>query len=295
MEATFRSEEMSSITVPSNSGASARPTPERELRHREDRRLLDRHRRTGDPAAREALVRRFLPLVRSIAGRYRHTSEPFDDLVQVGSVGLLKAIDRFDPDLQTAFTTFAVPTIAGEIQRHFRDRTWSLKVPRGAQDAALRLAGAERDLEGTLGRSPTTAEIAETLGVSIEHVLDARAAALARSTESLDQPWGDEEPEGRRRLDTYQVEEGGFTAAEDTATLAGLLQYLDGREREALRLRFEEDLTQAEIGERIGCSQMHVSRVVRGAIARLATIHEAQVAACVGGTSTAACGREAMP
>lgn len=161
---------------------------------------------------------------------------------------MLKAIERFDPARQTAFSTFAVPTIAGEIKRHFRDRTWSVKVPRGAQEAVQRLTRAERELEGVLGRSPTTAEIAAALEVSIEEVLDARAAALARRTESLDRPHGDAGEDGSASSTSTRWRRPGFAAAEDAATLAHLLGYLDAREREVLRLRFEEDLMQVEIG-----------------------------------------------
>ena len=256
-----------------------RRTPEREARWREDRQLFDRYRSTGDPAIREAIVKRFLPLVVRCAAQYRSTSEPLDDLVQVGSLGLLRAIERFDPDRGTAFASFAVPTIVGEIKRHFRDRTWSVKVPRSAQEAVQRMKRAELDLEGALGRSPTTSELAEALGVRIEDVLETREAALARSTESLDRPYDDTSMDARRSIDLFQVEETGFAAAEDSATLARLLPYLDAREREVLRLRYEEDLLQAEIGERLGCSQMHVSRLIRGAIARLATVHESQAVA----------------
>jgi RNA polymerase sigma-B factor len=250
-------------------------TQEREARRTEDRRLCDRYRRTRDPAVRETIVRRFLPLVRSLARRYSDRNEPFDDLMQVGSIGLLKAIERFDPDRQIAFSSFAVPTILGEIKRHFRDRTWSVKVPRGAQEKAARVGRVESDLEASLGRSPTTAEIAAALQIGVEDVLDARSASLARSTKSLDSPYG-EDRDGQRGIDVYQIEETGFAAAEDAAMLDGLLTCLDARQREVLRLRFEEDLTQAEIGARVGCSQMHASRLIRGAIARLAAAQSAQ-------------------
>jgi RNA polymerase sigma-B factor len=249
---------------------------EHEARRSEDQRLFESYRRTGDRAIQEALVMRFLPLVRGLAWRYCHTtSEPFDDLMQVGSLGLLKAIERYDPDRETAFSSFAVPTISGELKRHFRDRTWSVKVPRGAQERARRLDSAERELEVTLGRSPTTVEIAAALAMSVEDVLDARSAALGRSTESLERPNGTD-PDGQRLIDVYATEEAGFAAAENTDLLAGLLPFLTPREREVLRLRFEEELTQAEIGQRVGCSQMHVSRLIRGAIARLAAVDREQ-------------------
>ena len=196
-------------------------TPEREAGWRRDRELFDRYRRTGDPALHEAIVRRFLPLVRQLAGQYTQTSEPLDDLVQVGSLGLLKAIARFDPDRGLAFSTFAVPTIAGEIKRHFRDRTWSVRVPRSAQEAVQRVARAERELKATLRRSPTTSEIAAALGVSIEAVREARAHA--RSPELLEQPVSSGQPEGRRRIDRFQIEEVGFSAAEDAVVAVARL------------------------------------------------------------------------
>jgi RNA polymerase sigma-B factor len=241
----------------------------------DDVRLFDRYRRTGDQAVRETIVMRFLPLVRRMARRYGYTSEPFDDLMQVASIGLLKAIERFDPDREIAFASFAVPTISGELKRHFRDRTWSVSVPRGAQERARRVRWAEGELEAALGRAPTTAEIAADLKIGIEEVLDARIAAFARISGSLDSPHGDD-PGGQRPVDLYPVEDAGFAAAEDTALLGTLLPSLDNRQREVLRLRFEEDLTQAEIGERIGCSQMHASRLIRGAIARLAVVQSEQ-------------------
>ncbi len=241
----------------------------------DDVRLFDRYRRTGDPAVRETIVMRFLPLVRRMARRYGYTSEPFDDLMQVGSIGLLKAIERFEPDREIAFASFAIPTISGELKRYFRDLTWSVRVPRGAQESARRVRWAEGELEAALGRSPTTAEIAADLKIGVEEVLDARIASFARTTDSLDSPLGDD-PDGQRPADVFPIEDAGFAAAEDTALLGDLLPFLDKRQREVLRLRFQEDLTQAEIGERIGCSQMHASRLIRGAIARLAAVQREQ-------------------
>jgi RNA polymerase sigma-B factor len=249
--------------------------PAHEVRRKKDRRLFERYRNTGDPAVHETIVRRFLPLVRRMARGYGHTSEPYDDLLQVGSIGLLRAIERFDPDREIAFASFAIPTISGELKRHFRDRTWSVRVPRGAQERAWRVRWAEGELEVTLGRSPTTAEIAAALEISVEEVLDARTVALARDAKSLDSPHAGD-PDGQRAIDVYPIEEAGFAAAEDAALLGGLLSCLDDRGREVLRLRFEEDLTQAEIGARIGCSQMHASRLIRGAIARLAAVQTQQ-------------------
>jgi RNA polymerase sigma-B factor len=232
------------------------------------------YRSTGDPAAREAIVTRFLPLVRMLAGRYQHTSEPYDDLVQVGAIGLLKAIERFDVDRSTAFSSFAVPTISGEIKRHFRDRTWIVNVPRTAKELIQRMPRAERALEAKLGRSPTSQEMAEALGVGVEEVVDARVASQTRSPAPLDAP-RDSEPGRPRGFDVVQ-EEAGFAAVEDAVTLDRMFEHLDDRDREILRLYVQEDLTQKAIAQRVGLSQMHVSRLMRAAITRLADIHEVQ-------------------
>ncbi len=268
----------SQIATPSSVARRSLPPPSggpptrADARWREDRRLFVHYRSTGDPAAREAIVTRFLPLVRTLAGRYQHTSEPYDDLVQAGAIGLLKAIERFDVDRSVAFSSFAVPTISGEIKRHFRDRTWIVNVPRRAKELIRRMPHAERALEAKLGRSPTSQEMAEVLGVRVEDVVDARMASQTRSPTPLDAPRDDERPRG---LDVPQ-EEAGFAAVEDAATLERLLQHLDERDREILRLYVEEDLTQKAIAQRIGLSQMHVSRLMRAAITRLADIHETQ-------------------
>ena len=259
-------------------GAEPRePTREADARWREDRRLFLHYRSTGDPAAREAIVTRFLPLVRMLAGRYQQTSEPYDDLVQVGAIGLLKAIERFDVDRSIAFTSFAVPTISGEIKRHFRDRTWIVNVPRTVKEIVQRMPRAERALEAKLGRSPTSQEMADVLGVRLEDVVDARLASQTRNPTPLDAP-RDGEPGSPRGVDLPQ-EEAGFAAVEDAATLERMLQYLGERDREILRLHVEEDLTQKAIAQRVGLSQMHVSRLMRSAITRLADIHEAQFVA----------------
>jgi RNA polymerase sigma-B factor len=158
---------------------------DRAARTREDRRLLERYHRHGDPAAREALVERFLPLARQLARRYQRGGEPLDDLVQVASLGLLKAIDRFEPDRPTAFSSFAVPTILGELKRHFRDRGWSVRVPRDLQEMTVRVDRTAEALAGELGRAPTPAEIGERIGITTEQVLEAREAAGAYRAVSL--------------------------------------------------------------------------------------------------------------
>jgi RNA polymerase sigma-B factor len=235
----------------------------------EERRLFDRYRRGDDTAARAALAERFLPLARKLARRYQGGGEPLDDLVQVAALGLLKAIDRFDPERGTAFSTFAVPTILGELKRHFRDTGWSLRVPRDLQELAARVARESDLLLHELGRVPTPAEIAERLEVSTEQVVEAHQAAAAHRADSLDRVSSDDDREGRHVADTLGDEDPGFSQAEHAATLGFLMSVLSDREREILRLRFAEDLTQSEIGDRVGLSQMHVSRVLRQAIERL--------------------------
>ena len=251
---------------PGNGGA--RPKGDRETRAREDRRLLERYHHEGDPAAREALVERFLPLARQLARRYQRGGEPLDDLIQVASLGLLKAIDRFEPDRPSAFSSFAVPTILGELKRHFRDRGWSVRVPRDLQEMAVRVERVAEELSRGLGRAPTPGEIAEHLGATTEQVLEAREAAGAYRAVSLDRPRDDDE-EGDGMTETMGAEDPGFHLAEAAATVEQLMSALSDREREVLRLRFEEDLTQSEIGARVGVSQMHVSRLIRQAVTRL--------------------------
>ena len=254
-------------TAQEDSGG-AYPAEDRATRAREDRRLLERYHRDGDPAAREALVERFLPLARQLARRYQRGGESLDDLVQVASLGLLKAIDRFEPDRTTAFSSFAVPTILGELKRHFRDRGWSVRVPRDLQEMAVRVDRVADEMARSLGRAPTPAELADEIGTTPERVLEAREAAGAYRAVSLDRS-RDEDEEGEGVADVFGAEDPGFGLAEDAATVERLMSVLSDREREVLRLRFAEDLTQSEIGARIGVSQMHVSRLIRQAIVRL--------------------------
>jgi RNA polymerase sigma-B factor len=242
---------------------------DRLARAREDRRLLVRLHHHGDPAAREALVDRFLPLARQLARRYQHGGEQLDDLIQVASLGLLKAIDRFDPARETAFSSFAVPTILGELKRHFRDKGWSVRVPRDLQELAVRVERVSDELGREIGRAPSVSEIAEQIGTTAEQVLEAREASAAYRAVSLDRPRDDDDEGDAGMADSFGVEDPGFGVAEDAATVERLMRVLTDREREVLRLRFAEDLTQSEIGERVGVSQMHVSRLIRHAIAQL--------------------------
>jgi RNA polymerase sigma-B factor len=190
-----------------------------------------------------------------------------DDLDQVASLGLLKAIERFDPERGIAFSTFAVPTISGELKRYFRDLGWAVRVPREIRELTLHLTRATEELAGEYGRSPTAAELASRTSASIEQVLEARAAVTAHHPDSLDQPSPDD---GEERLAAMPGgEDPGFARAEDVAYVDRLLRELSDRERAVVRLRFEQDLTQAEIGRRLGVSQMQVSRLLRRSIATL--------------------------
>ncbi len=231
-------------------------------------RLVRAH--AGDAHSRAQLVERYLPLARQLARRYQHGDEPLDDLIQVASLGLLKAVDRFDPGRGVAFSSYAVPTIVGELKRHFRDRTWSLRVPRELQEMALRTDRAVARLAVDLRLQPTVPEIADALDCTEEQVLEALAAASAYRAGSLDAPRGGSDgDEGESVGEALGVDEAGFGDAETRATLQPLLARITKREQLVLRMRFAEDLTQAEIGARIGVSQMQVSRMLRQALARL--------------------------
>ena len=238
-------------------------------RIREDLRLLERYHSNGDEAAREELIRRFLPLARQLARRYERNDEPIDDLVQVASVGLVKAVDRFDPSRGTAFSSFAVPTILGELKRYFRDAGWAVHVPRGMQERALEVNRAVTELSRELGRSPNPAELAEFTGLTLEEVLEAMEAAVAYDSVSLEAPRNDDDPESEGVVERIGQEDAGYELAEYAATLAPELRALSDRDRLVLELRFGQDMTQSEIAERIGVSQMHVSRLIRRALAQV--------------------------
>jgi RNA polymerase sigma-B factor len=242
---------------------------DRLAREAEERWLFARYRRGNDPAAREALVERFLPLARQLARRYQRDDVPLEDLVQVGSLGLLNAIDRFDSERGTAFSSFAVPTIAGELKRYFRDKAWSVRVPRDLNELSLRVDRTTELLMNRLGRMPTASDIAEHLDITVEEVRQAREAGAAYRADSLDRPASEDDQDGARLVDALGGDDPEFGRAEQSATLERLLRALTDRQREILRLRFSEDLTQSEIGERLGLSQMQISRLLRQAIGRL--------------------------
>jgi RNA polymerase sigma-B factor len=232
-----------------------------------DRELLRRLREDGDDAAREQLVCRHLPLVRSLARRYAGRGEPIDDIEQVGAIGLIKAIDRFELDREVSLTTYATPTIVGEIKRHFRDRGWAIRVPRALQELNAKLSHTIDRLTLRLGRSPNVAEIAAELKSTPEEVLEALEVGSAYTTLSLSAGPGDEDSSDP--LDAIGEEDEEFERSEDRAALAPALDHLPERERVILRMRFEEGLPQTQIAERVGLSQMHVSRLIRKALASM--------------------------
>jgi RNA polymerase sigma-B factor len=243
--------------------------PHETARAREDRALFERYHDEHDPVDRELLVERFLPLARQLASRYRSSQEPFEDLFQVACLGLVKAIDRFEGQRGTAFSSFAVPTILGELKRYFRDRTWSVRVPRDLKELSLRVDRAVADLTVALQRQPTIAEVSDSVGASDEEVLEALEAAGAHQAASLNAPRGDGDDATDTLGDTISADDTRLRRAEDRAMLAHLMRSITPREREILYLRFIADMTQAEIGKRIGLSQMQVSRIIRQALARL--------------------------
>src|SRR3954447_1711870 len=246
-------------------------------RTREDRELFIRHQREGDEGAREALIQRFLPLARQLARRYQRADEPLEDLMQVASLGLIKAIDRFDAQRDIAFSSYAVPTILGELKRHFRDRTWAVRVPRDLQELSLKVDRAVGDLSRESHKQPSVVQISERVGATEEQVLEALEASGAYRATSFDAPRaGGEDDAGDSLGDAVGHQDTGFGLAEDRATLDRLMQSIGAREREVLRLRFVEDMTQAEIGERIGVSQMQISRLIRQSLARLRAAAETE-------------------
>ena len=232
----------------------------------QDRALFERYRKTRDAATRELLVKRYLRLAGSVASRYSRTSVSYDDRMQLACLGLLKAIDRFDPERGVAFSSFAVPTMVGELQRYFRDYTWMVRPPRELQERALRLESISEGLSGELGRAPSAAELAHATDLSLEEVLETLEAARARGGASLDQPVGRED---ETLAATIGQEDDEYRRVEDAVVAEDLLSELAPREQQILRLRFEHELTQSEIGAVVGLSQMQVSRIIRATLDQL--------------------------
>jgi RNA polymerase sigma-B factor len=236
-----------------------------------ERQLLLSYHLEGDLAAREELTERFLPLARDLALRYTYTDEPFDDLLQVASLGLIKAIDRFEPGRGTKFTSYAAPTILGELKRHFRDKGWALHMPRDLQERTLAVSRATEALSKELGRSPKVREVAAELRCSVEEVLEAQEAAASYEAASLDAPTAQDDADSAPLVDLMGHEDSSYELVESRDAIASTWKALPEVERKALELRFMHDLTQREIGDRIGYSQMHVSRLLRRALDRLET------------------------
>ena len=230
--------------------------------------LIRRYQQDGDREARDAAVEALMPLVASLCRRYEGRAE-WDDLMQVATLGLVKAIERFDPDHGFAISSFAVPTVLGELRRYFRDKTWSVRPPRSLQERSLLVSAAVAKLTALHGRSPVPAVVAEHLGLAEEEVVEALVASRAYTTDSLDAPTTSDDDEGSTLGERIGRSDPDLQLAEQRTLLHGLMEKLSEREVEILRLRFEDDLTQAEIGKRVGVSQMQVSRIIRAALEKM--------------------------
>jgi RNA polymerase sigma-B factor len=235
----------------------------------EDRVLLRRYHEEGDLLAREQLIEQYMSLVRSLARRYSYRGEQLDDLVQIGAIGLIKAIGRFDLNRGVELTTYATPNIIGEIKRHFRDKGWSVRVPRGLQELNVKLSKLIEDLTVELGRSPTIPELAKASGSEEELVVEAIECGRAYSSISLSTGGGQDEDGELDPLESLGAEEPEYEVSEDRAVLAPGFRVLDERERMILHLRFFKGLTQSQIAQQVGISQMHVSRLIRRALEKI--------------------------
>ena len=235
-----------------------------------DKVLLRRYHEQGDLAARKQLIERYMSLVRSLARRYSYRGEQLEDLVQIGAIGLIKAIDRFDVNRGVELTTYATPNIIGEIKRNFRDRGWSVRVPRGLQELNIQLSRLIEELTVQHARSPTIAELAKSAGVSEEEVLEALESGRAYSALSLSAGSAGHDEDGELDpLESLGTEEHQYEVSEDRAVLAPGFRVLDERERKILHLRFFEGLTQSQIAQQVGISQMHVSRLIRRSLEKI--------------------------
>jgi RNA polymerase sigma-B factor len=251
------------------------PTAEKHLPAGHEQELWRRFGRQRDQRARDELIELYLPVARRMARRYAGVVEPYEDLAQVASIGLLNAIDRFDVGRGTPFIGFAKPTIMGELKRYFRDKVWTIRVPRVLHDRLAAIEAATEDLHEKLSRPPSPKEIAAHLGLEVEEVLDALEAGENRRPLGLDVPPHGADGEGPSASEWVGRVDGGYELVEDRMTVESIMPGLDGREREVLRMRFIEELPQARIAEQIGCSQMHVSRLLRGTLARMRAAAEA--------------------
>jgi len=235
----------------------------------DDKILLRRYHENGDLQAREQLIEQYMSLVRSLARRYSYRGEQLEDLVQIGAIGLIKAIDRFDLDRGVELTTYATPNIIGEIKRHFRDKGWSVRVPRGLQELNVQLSRLVEQLTVQLSRSPTIPELAKAAGVEEEQVLEALESGRAYTSLSLSVGSGGGDEDDLDPLESLGTEEHQYEVSEDRAVLAPGFKALDERERKILQLRFFEGLTQSQIAQQVGISQMHVSRLIRRSLEKI--------------------------
>ncbi|CAL9535550.1 RNA polymerase sigma factor SigF [Streptomyces sp. enrichment culture] len=270
MARTDQAQSVTELPEVANPGQVA-PQDARELSRQFFRRLTELEEGTHEyQYARNTLIEMNMSLVRYAAGRFRSRGpEEMEDIVQVGMIGLIKAIDRFELSREVEFTSFAIPYIVGEIKRFFRDTSWSVHVPRRLQEARVQLARATEELRSRLGRTPTTAELATLMSLTEAEVNEARLAANGYNSASLDAAIGSE-PDGESVLaDFIGAEDAALGLVEDFHALAPMIADLDERERKIVHWRFVEELTQAEIGERLGCSQMHVSRLLSRTLKRL--------------------------
>ncbi|HZW72827.1 MAG TPA: SigB/SigF/SigG family RNA polymerase sigma factor [Caldimonas sp.] len=234
-----------------------------------DRELLRRYHEQGDVAAREQLIEQYMSLVRSLARRYSYRGEQLEDLVQIGAIGLIKAIHRFDLSRGVELTTYATPNIIGEIKRHFRDKGWSVRVPRGLQELNVQLSRLMEQLTVQLARSPTIPELAKAAGVEEEEVLEALESGRAYTSLSLSIGGGGGDDDDLDPLESLGTEEHQYEVSEDRAVLAPGFKALDERERTILQLRFFDGLTQSQIAQQVGISQMHVSRLIRRSLEKI--------------------------
>ena len=233
------------------------------------RELFRRYKEEGDEEAREQLIVSHVNLVRYIAAKFKNRGEPLDDLIQVGTIGLIKAIDRFDPSRGLEFTTYATPTIMGEIKRHFRDKGWTIRVPRRLQELSAKVNSATDELTARLQRSPSIEEVAEYLDTTADEVLEAMESSSAYSSVPLEAQGGNEDDDAPSVIDRYASVDGDLEASDDRMVLEGVIGEFPEADQQAIRMRFIDGMTQVEIAKRLGISQVQVSRMLRRALRRI--------------------------
>lgn len=261
-----RADVVGSGTGPGGRAVRTIPKPAPDPKREETRRLLREYRTTRDPVVRERLVELNSDLVHFIARRFANRGEPLEDIEQVGFLGLIQAIERFDPSLENEFSTFATPTISGEIRRHFRDRSWAVRVPRRLQENYLRVVRSREQLSAELGREPSIAEIADRVGLAADEVLAALEVSPAQHTLSLESTPTGSPDDGRELGERLGSDDVDLDRVEMRQVIDQVMAHLTPRERQIMMLRFVEQLPQTEVAKRLGISQMHVSRLQRAAI-----------------------------